>query len=412
MKSNLRITAAARFISLFMAFVLCLSGCGSANTGDTSMSMNSENVSEESEDISVEQGTVDIVGEGTEESSEDETAVDTEAESEIESETETDTAEEPETETEKEPELTAEQLLWQTRLISNVKSNLNVRKEPDAESSVVGKMPSGAVGTIIEKGEEWTLIKSGNLEGYVSNEYCLFGEEAYNKAKTLYDSVATATVNGLRLRADMSTESTIITKLDKGDDLIVNYEAETIDGWVAVLYREETYYVSADYVVVDMDYETGLTKAELKAIEEEKEKQKQQAALAAITDKRDRNEAETKLVAAEKTDEEVLAAIVYCEAGGESYETQLAVASAIMNRVKSSRYPDTIKGVVLQKYQFSPVRSGSLLKRLKSGKVKASCLKAAQEAMSGVDNTNGCTSFRADDGSKKGKFYSGGMVFY
>ncbi len=53
MKSNLRITAAVRFISLFMAGTLLLTACGSADIGDTSMDTNMETSSGDTENVSI-----------------------------------------------------------------------------------------------------------------------------------------------------------------------------------------------------------------------------------------------------------------------------------------------------------------------------------------------------------------------
>ena len=53
-----------------------------------------------------------------------------------------------------------------------------------------------------------------------------------------------------------------------------------------------------------------------------------------------------------------LAAIIYCEAGGEPYEGQLAVGTVVMNRVASPKYGNTIEEVLMQPYQFTPVGSG------------------------------------------------------
>ncbi|MBS6836387.1 MAG: cell wall hydrolase, partial [[Eubacterium] rectale] len=102
-------------------------------------------------------------------------------------------------------------------------------------------------------------------------------------------------------------------------------------------------------------------------------------------------------VSAGADDLTLLAAIIECEAGGESYECQLAVGAAVINRVKSSSYPNSISGVIYQKGQFGPASSGKLARKL-SGSISSSCYSAAQEAMSGVDNTGGCTSFN-DHGS-------------
>lgn len=83
----------------------------------------------------------------------------------------------------------------------------------------------------------------------------------------------------------------------------------------------------------------------------------------------------------------LLGAIIQCEAEGEPYLGQLAVGSVVMNRVKSSKFPNTITEVVYQRKQFSPVASGRLAYRLQAG-VNNSCMKAATEVLNGTSVTN------------------------
>lgn len=109
-------------------------------------------------------------------------------------------------------------------------------------------------------------------------------------------------------------------------------------------------------------------------------------------------------------DKELLAALIYCEAGGESYEGQLAVGSVVMNRVRSSAYPNSISGVIYQSGQFSPVASGRLATVLGSGLTSASCSQAAQEVLNG-NITNGYLHFRQNNGVIQGSVI-GNHVFY
>lgn len=88
----------------------------------------------------------------------------------------------------------------------------------------------------------------------------------------------------------------------------------------------------------------------------------------------------------------LLAAIIQCEADGEPYEGKLAVGSVVMNRVRSSRFPNTITGVIYQNRQFAPVASGRLAYRLEAG-VNDTCKKAALEVLNG-NITNDCLFFR------------------
>ena len=69
---------------------------------------------------------------------------------------------------------------------------------------------------------------------------------------------------------------------------------------------------------------------------------------------------------------ELLAALIQCEAGGESYIGQVAVGNVVMNRVESANHPDTISEVIYAAGQFSPVRNGSLSRTLSSGNISGS----------------------------------------
>lgn len=106
-----------------------------------------------------------------------------------------------------------------------------------------------------------------------------------------------------------------------------------------------------------------------------------------------------------------LAIIIYCEAGGEPYEGQLAVGAVVINRVLSSVYPDTVEGVLRQKYQFSPVLSGRYDKYYEIGKTTASCYRAADAAMSGQTNVGNCTHFRTPIPGLNG-IQIGNHIFY
>ncbi len=110
-------------------------------------------------------------------------------------------------------------------------------------------------------------------------------------------------------------------------------------------------------------------------------------------------------------DRKLLANIIYCEAGAEPYEGQLAVGAVVINRVLSSVYPDTVVGVIYQKKQFSPVASGRLALALASDKATAACYKAADEAMSGYSNVGNCVYFRTPVPGLSG-INIGGHVFY
>ena len=113
----------------------------------------------------------------------------------------------------------------------------------------------------------------------------------------------------------------------------------------------------------------------------------------------------------EESDRYLLANLIYCEAGGEPYAGQVAVGAVVINRVLSSVYPNTVTGVIYQKYQFSPVGSGRLAIALAENRATASCYKAADEAMSGQTNVGNCVYFRTPIPGLTG-IQIGGHIFY
>ena len=110
-------------------------------------------------------------------------------------------------------------------------------------------------------------------------------------------------------------------------------------------------------------------------------------------------------------DRELLAQLIYCEAGGEPYAGKLAVGSVVINRVLSSVYPDTVVGVIYQNKQFSPVGSGRLALALAEGRATPACYQAADEAMSGATNVGNCVYFRTPIPGLTG-ISIGGHIFY
>lgn len=110
-------------------------------------------------------------------------------------------------------------------------------------------------------------------------------------------------------------------------------------------------------------------------------------------------------------DRYLLANLIYCEAGGEPYQGQVAVGAVVMNRVLSSKFPDTIVGVIYQKNQFSPAGSGRLAIALAYNKATESCYRAADEAMAGVTNVGNCLFFRTPIPGLVG-LQIGGHIFY
>lgn len=116
-------------------------------------------------------------------------------------------------------------------------------------------------------------------------------------------------------------------------------------------------------------------------------------------------------VNANVSDTALFAAILECEAGG-SYDGMLAVATVIMNRVASPRYPNSISGVVYQSGQFSPTWNGSLNAVLSRGPSQTA-YSVAQAALGGARHSKvlNCYSFNAAWTGASG-INVGGNVFW
>lgn len=151
---------------------------------------------------------------------------------------------------------------------------------------------------------------------------------------------------------------------------------------------------------------------EIRRQEEENRKRQSQSQSQNQSSNQNQNQNQSQKPSAVKgdaSDAALLAALIQCEAGGESYEGKVAVGSVVMNRVSSSHFPNTVAGVIYQSGQFSPVASGRFASVLASG-ANASCTQAAQEVLGG-NITNSCLYFRRNDGSIPGTVI-GNHVFY
>ena len=87
------------------------------------------------------------------------------------------------------------------------------------------------------------------------------------------------------------------------------------------------------------------------------------------------------------SDIQLMARAINGEARGEPYEGQVAVGAVILNRVKDSRFPNTIAGVIYQSGAFTAVTDGQINQPIKED---STVYKAARDAMNGWDPTGGC----------------------
>lgn len=202
---------------------------------------------------------------------------------------------------------------WDGRVMAKVDESVSVRTEASTDAAVIGKMFKGDAGEIVEEGDGWTLIQSGDVTGWVSNDYLAFGREAEERAEQDAAKVATVTAQTLKVRDEASTEAQVIDLIGMGETIEVGEEQ---DGWLEIIYSDgDVNYISAEYVEVSYDYGEARTIEEIQAEEAarkaEEEKEKRTSNLGAI--------------AATGDELLLLASLIQAEAGNQPYEGQLAV---------------------------------------------------------------------------------------
>ena len=284
-----------------------------------------------------------------------------------------------------EEELQAERNEHYKLAMAKTSDYVNVRTNPDTESDRVGVIYKNCGGQVLERGNGWTKIESGEVVGWVSNDYLYLDESAEEYAEQVCKKYANVDTQALRVRTQPGEDTEIIGLLEVGTDLETMADDNEDDGWTKVLYQGKVGYVSSDYITLSLDIPSGETLEEI----EERER------LAALE--------KAKLVTtyssveANVDDTTLLAAIIQCEAGNQCYEGKLAVGAVVCNRIRSGSYPNNVHDVVYQRGQFTPASSGMLAKALASG-ISDSCRQAAAEALTGATNVGNACHFRRSGG--------------
>ena len=325
-----------------------------------------------------------------------------------------------------------------TVLTANVDNSLNIRQNPSEDAEIAGKLFRGCTAEVVSENEGWYEITSGDVTGWVSKEYTKTGSEAEALLTEINPSVATVTAKTLNLREQASTKSDVVSVLDKDSSFMVLSADEE---WVHVRYTTNLDgYVSAEYVTVTEGAGQAVSAEVLKVYTEmadEKEAERvaeEEAARAAEAAKKaaaEKKAAEAAKKTAAKTTTStkktssssssvsadnvtLLAAICEYEAGT-NYDGCVAVANVVLNRVRSSKYPGSIKAVIYQKGQFGNVANGGLNKILNRGP-KSTCIKAAKAALAGTNNVGSRLQFRAartvNPSSYKNSVVIGGNCFF
>lgn len=273
--------------------------------------------------------------------------------------------------------------------ISIAESYVNIRKKANTESKIVGKLYKNNAAHILKTKGDWLYIESGNVKGYVKAEYVKSGLTEDELAE--YGTV-TATVNtdGLNVRAKASTDAKRVDVIYMGESYPVLKQKKN---WVKLNIEDDQVkgYVKSEYVSIAMTFSEAISIEEENALKKAEEAKRAEQASVASSSNSNTTTVQVSSTSHSNDELALLACLVHAEAGNQSYEGKLAVANVVLNRVRSSKYPNSIKNVIYQRGQFSVASSGSLSKQLNqysnfnSSSQKLS-IQAAKDALAGINN--------------------------
>ncbi len=248
--------------------------------------------------------------------------------------------------------LDSESAKWILSLMANVEDFAYVRVAPSDDAEIAGKLRRGDMARVESlTNDGWYQITSGNLSGYIKADVSLTGTACRDFANA------------------------------------VGY-----NGGVGITVDEENAQIAA-----------------FQAAAEEAARQEAAKAKAAASSSSSVTSTQKESYGASTDEVTLLAAIVEKEAGGSGYQGMLAVASVVMNRVRSSSYPDTIAGVIDQKGQFTGGIAG--LSRIISRGPSSAAIRAAEAALAGEDIVGGKVSFRSTSTGYSGTVIGDNVFF-
>ena len=137
--------------------------------------------------------------------------------------------------------------------ISIAADYVNIRKKPNTDAEIVGKLYRGSAATIAKTEGDWVYIKSGSVSGYIMKDYLAIGYSAEKLVDQFGTKWATVTTETLRVR-EKESESSKILDLLAGDESYEVLKHES--GWVKVrVDGDTTGYVRDDYVKISVQFE-------------------------------------------------------------------------------------------------------------------------------------------------------------
>ena len=330
--------------------------------------------------------------------------------------------------------------------VIDAKDMLDIHAEANTASAVIGQVMEDGHVAILAKYNDWVQIQAGEIAGWVPAENLVETEISNEEAVAANEQViaertgATASEDEFFAEEEVQQDETAALQAEASEaaqneieEVQAAEEAARIEAEAqAKAAAEEAARIEAEAQAKAAEEAAQLeAEAQAKAAEEAARLEAEAQAKAAEEAARLEAEAQAKAAAEEAARLEaeaqqaalaaqtaaisaeelkLLANIIYCEAGSESYVGKVAVGNVIMNRVKSASQPNTITEVVYAKGQFSPVRNGSLQRALSSDKADAACYQAAIEALAGAQPVGGKLFFRRNNG-RSGQVI-GHHVFY
>ena len=248
-----------------------------------------------------------------------------------------------------------------------MKKRIQYMYEHGTDSLLVSILESGSIVEFIQRTEYVAMITSYDRQ--MVDAYGELQETITAKSEEL-------STKKMQLSA---YRDTLATKQDELDDLVENasdaYSAKNGEVSAAQMSVEEFDAQIAAYREQEKALEQKYAEAQIEIAKQIAQEQEQSGE----TTPEDTSGA---LSGYTEADLKLMAAIIQAEAGGESYAGKLAVGTVVMNRVMSSKFPNTLSGVIYQTNQFQPVRDGHLALILERGP-NETCINAAREVLNG-----------------------------
>lgn len=163
--------------------------------------------------------------------------------------------------------------------ISIANEYVNIRRRPNVESKILGKLYRGSAATIVGTRGDWVKIESGSVKGYIKSEYLAIGKKAERLADKYGTKLATVRTTTLKVREERNTECTVLTLIpDEGVYEVTKEYKE----WVKIIVDDSTKgYVSRDYVELSVEFNEAISIEEEEAIERQRREAEEAAREAA-----------------------------------------------------------------------------------------------------------------------------------